>query len=308
MTSAQKPFWELSRVEKCTKPGLVAYTFDDGPDVYNDRLLAILKKKNVTATFFLLGQMIDKNAENKASLKKILAHGHQLASHTYTHTNLESAGMTEAKIKDEMIRTSDTMFANAQVRPRYMRAPQGSCEDNCTKIMKGLGYVISYWNADTNDWRHNDKAADYIQLSMTEINEKILTSNPATDSFILLQHELRERSVMELTDVVIDAIQKKGYRFVSMEECIGEAAYTADSVVPPKPSTGVPPVTPTGAPVTPTVAPVVPPPGTPATTSTSSNSVKPSITGGNDKNGAGIKSAAGWTLFLTVAALGSALF
>jgi peptidoglycan/xylan/chitin deacetylase (PgdA/CDA1 family) len=55
MASAQEtPAYELQRVSQCKMPGVVAYTFDDGPDVYNDKLLAILKNKNVTATFFLV--------------------------------------------------------------------------------------------------------------------------------------------------------------------------------------------------------------------------------------------------------------
>jgi peptidoglycan/xylan/chitin deacetylase (PgdA/CDA1 family) len=54
MTTAQVPAFEAARVSKCRMPGVVAYTFDDGPYIYNDQLLAILKKKNVTATFFLV--------------------------------------------------------------------------------------------------------------------------------------------------------------------------------------------------------------------------------------------------------------
>lgn len=43
-----------SKVDTCTKPGVVAWTIDDGPGMYNDQLLAIMAKKNVTATFFVL--------------------------------------------------------------------------------------------------------------------------------------------------------------------------------------------------------------------------------------------------------------
>lgn len=54
VVSAQTAGNSSTRVDKCTKPGLVALTFDDGPGQYNDQLLALLKKKNVPATFFVL--------------------------------------------------------------------------------------------------------------------------------------------------------------------------------------------------------------------------------------------------------------
>ncbi|KAF9151559.1 hypothetical protein BG015_006529 [Linnemannia schmuckeri] len=305
MTTAQVPAYEAARVSKCKMPGVVAYTFDDGPYLYNDQLLEILKKKNVVATFYLVGQMVNKTLQQQGSLKKMLEHGHQLASHTYTHSNLDL--MTEAEMKSEISRTSDVMFANSGVRPRYMRAPEGRCADACTKVMKELGLVISYWNVDTNDWRHvgEKTPALAVQKSMEELNKVIVQdSNPATDSFILLQHEIHQFSVEHLADVVIDAILKKGYRFVSMEECIGEPAYLEGSVVP-TPSTN--PVAPTatvsGSPTSTTGA------GAGAGSGNGGVTV-PTTSAAKSDNGAGIKAAAGWSLGLTAAAsaLGLALF
>ncbi|KAF9933604.1 hypothetical protein FBU30_005043 [Linnemannia zychae] len=299
IANAQQPAFELERVSQCKMPGVVAYTFDDGPYLYNDQLLSILQKKNVTATFFLVGRMIDASPQQQGALKKMLEHGHQLASHTYTHSNLDL--MTEAQIRSEISRTSDAMFTHSGVRPRYMRAPEGRCSDACTKVMKELGLVISYWNADTNDWRHaGEKTAEsFVQKSMEEVNKVIIQeSNPATDSFILLQHELEKFSVENLTDVVIDAILKKGYRFVSMEECIGQSAYLEGSVVPTKPPTVAPTTSAsTGATTT----------GSSATTTTGSPIRTAAVTGGD--NGAGAQSVAKWSLGMTVAALlGLALF
>ncbi|KAF9093925.1 hypothetical protein BGX23_002694 [Mortierella sp. AD031] len=322
MVSAQAPpAYELQRVSKCKMPGVVAYTFDDGPHIYNDKLLAILKSKNVVATFFLVGQMIDKNLAQQGSLKKMMAHGHQLASHTYTHSNLDM--MTEAQMRSEIQRTSDSMWTHAGVRPRYMRAPEGRCSDLCTKVMKEMGQVISYWNVDTNDWRHVGKTVEAaVAASMVELNKVIVEeSNPATDSFILLQHEIHQFSVENLADVVIDAILKKGYRFVSMEECIGESAYLEISpsvtIAPPPPATstagpittGAPaPVTSTTAAASATIAPTVvaPAPGGNGTGNGNGNG-NGSNNGNNNGNGAaGLKSSLGLTV--VAALLGLALF
>ncbi|KAF9418930.1 chitin deacetylase, partial [Podila epigama] len=183
-----------NKIDTCTQPGVVALTFDDGPGIYNDKLLEILKRKNVKATFFMIGEMIVQTPAQSASLKKIMADGHQLASHTYTHRSLDS--LTEAEMKKEIQDTSDAMFTHAGVRPAYMRAPEGRCAALCTKVMTELGLVISHWNVDTNDWRHKAQPAQTAaDLSMVEINDVIIkNSNPAVDSFILLQHEIHKFS------------------------------------------------------------------------------------------------------------------
>ncbi|KAF9571868.1 hypothetical protein EC968_010596 [Mortierella alpina] len=228
LVTAQVP----GQVEKCVTPGVVAYTFDDGPAEYNDQLLAVLKKKNVKATFFVLGQMVALNTQQAGALKKILADGHQLASHTYTHGDLST--MTVAQMQSEISRTSDIIFTHSSVRPRYMRAPYGSCTEACLKVMADLGLVVSYWNVDTNDWQHKNETDPLVATSksMAEINSKIVTnSDPKRDSFIVLQHELEKFSVEHLADTVIDAVLKAGYRFVTMDECIGIPAYLPGSNV-----------------------------------------------------------------------------
>ncbi|KAG0351282.1 hypothetical protein BG005_009242 [Podila minutissima] len=307
MVSAVMPD-DPAKIDTCTAPGTVALTFDDGPGIYNEQLLAILAKKNVKATFFMIGENIVATPALSATLKKILAGGHQLASHTYTHSNLDL--MTAEQMKSEISRTSDAMFTHAGVRPAYMRAPEGRCSELCTKVMGELGLVISHWNVDTNDWRHKAQAPQTAaDLSMVEINDVIVkNSNPATDSFILLQHEIHKFSVELLAERVIDAILAKGYKFVTMEECVGKPSYLSGSVVPPV----VPPTAgPTsGAPVPPPSGGVVPPPsatsgGAGAPGSTTRSAAATATTG--TKSGAGALQMGAWAMGLA-AAVGYTLF
>lgn len=252
--------------------------------------------------------MIAENPGQAASLKKMLDAGHQLASHTYSHSNLDN--MTDEKREQEMTSTSDLMFKHAGVRPRYMRAPEGSCAEACTKFMTSKGLVISHWNVDTNDWRFMGEKDPEVATanSMKEINDVVIAkSDPKTDSFILLQHEIHKFSVDLLADRVIDAILKKGYRFVTMEECVGQKAYLDGSVVPP-PGTGVP--SPSGTtPVTASRGVTVAPSASGAATSAAPTA---SGTGVPDKakpaSGAGSTAVAGWTAFaLGAAALSLAM-
>ncbi|KAF9921616.1 hypothetical protein FBU30_008317 [Linnemannia zychae] len=299
-----------AKIDTCVKPGVVALTFDDGPGMYNDQLLALLARKNVKATFFVLGSMIAENAQQAGALKKILAGGHQLASHTYSHGNLDA--MTEDAMRLEISRTSDIMFQHAGVRPAYMRAPEGRCAAACTKVMESLGLVISHWNVDTNDWRFKTLAPNVAaDKSMEEINKVVIQdSNPATDSFILLEHEIHKFSVDLVAERVIDSITAKGYKFVTMEECVGKPSYLTGSVVPP--TTGpVPPTNNTGVPAPGPVAPstsVGAPSGTPQQTS-SGPQAQPTVVGGNKntESGASFVRVGAWAMGVA-AAVGFALF
>ncbi|KAF9896894.1 hypothetical protein BX616_006546 [Lobosporangium transversale] len=294
---------EPTRIDTCKMPGVVAYTFDDGPGPYNAALLATLKAKGVVASFFVIGEMV---AQYGDALPKIMADGHQLASHTFNHRNLDSLSASE--IQKEISDTSDIMFKYANVRPRYMRAPEGRCDSEvCKQTMKDLGLVVSHWNADTHDWKFT-KSSDPVTDSMKEIRDRIGNSNPATDSFIILQHEIHKFSVDSLTAVLIDFVKSKGYRFVTMEECIGEKSYLDGSVVPPvvPPATGssvlptpsgvpgVPGTNSTGtAPVPTGTAPVVPPA---AGTSPSASSKPSPSTPANKDSSAALNKATAWVL------------
>ncbi|KAF9174478.1 hypothetical protein BGX20_011133 [Mortierella sp. AD010] len=295
------------KIDTCTKPGVVALTFDDGPGIYNDQLLALLAKKNVKATFFMLGSMVAESPAQAASLKKILAAGHQLASHTYTHGNLDN--MTEAQQKKEISMTSDIMFQHSGIRPAYMRAPEGRCAAACTKVMTELGLVISHWNVDTNDWRFKALSPEEAtEKSLVEINQVIVKdSNPATDSFILLEHEIHKFSVDLLAERVIDTITAKGYKFVTMEECVGKPAYLSGSTVPSTNPTSTSSGVPTGVPTNSTA------PATTAPTTATTGSVAPTNATGTTTgtagsptvikkdSGAGFHQAGAWAMGMAVA-------
>ncbi|KAF9969095.1 chitin deacetylase [Actinomortierella ambigua] len=223
LTSAVMPHID-GKIDHCVTPGTVAMTFDDGPGVYTDQLLTILDKHQIKVTFFIIGSNIGKSPAYPALLKKVHDKGHQLASHTFSHSNLDN--MDNASRVSEINRTSDLIFQAAGVHPRYMRAPEGACDKakGCPQAMDSLNQTVSHWNVDTKDWQ-NVNAADPVKASMQQVDEFILTGNPATDSFIMLQHDIHQFSVEKLTETIITAVKAKGFRFVTMEECVGIPAY-----------------------------------------------------------------------------------
>ncbi|KAF9978630.1 hypothetical protein BGZ73_001282 [Actinomortierella ambigua] len=216
------------QITHCKMPGVVAFTIDDGPAQYNDQLLALLARKNVKATFFMVGSKV---AEFPQAAKKIYDAGHQLASHTYTHANLDA---TNANYAAEMDKTKDLIFKQVGVKVTYMRPPEGNCfTKSCQDAMKARNYTVAHWNLDSKDWliggkigkEYKDATAALSDVMEVMIKPNITRTDIKQHSLIYLQHELLDFSVNYVAESVIDAIAGMGYRFVTMEECLGIAAY-----------------------------------------------------------------------------------
>lgn len=85
-----------SVITRCTIPGTIAITFDDGPFLYTDGLLDILKSRAVKATFFFNGNNYGRIEDFAASVKRAYQDGHQVASHTWDHKDLASLSQSDA--------------------------------------------------------------------------------------------------------------------------------------------------------------------------------------------------------------------
>jgi peptidoglycan/xylan/chitin deacetylase (PgdA/CDA1 family) len=92
-----------------------------------------------------------------------------------------------------------------------------------------MGLTIVQWNCDSNDWQYTN-VEDQPKL-FTNIANKINPSDPTIDSFITLQHDIKDYSI-EYIPKIIDLISGKGYKFVTVEQCLGGKvpAYTTPTV------------------------------------------------------------------------------
>jgi len=138
----------------------VALTFDDGPDaVYTPQVLDMLKKYNVKATFFLIGNRAQKHPE---IVKRMVREGHEIGNHTYTHPNLP-------KILPEhfqwQIKEADNIISRQiGYHPRFFRPPYGAINEEQIKWLASQKYTVVNWNVDSLDWKglSADKVADNI--------------------------------------------------------------------------------------------------------------------------------------------------
>jgi peptidoglycan/xylan/chitin deacetylase (PgdA/CDA1 family) len=194
---------------------LIALTYDDGPNPrITPRMLALLKKKNVKATFFLLGEQV---REYPKVVKQILEEGHEIGNHTYDHKQLTK--LSSDQIEKELGRTADLITSVTGQKMEIMRPPYGSHNNRVREICEKYGYRVILWDVDTNDWRGRSAK----QMISTILNGS-KTDPRATDGSIILMHDRYETGLVT-TDAVIDALRDKGYQFVTVSQLLSNPKF-----------------------------------------------------------------------------------
>lgn len=178
---------------------LVALTFDDGPSsTTTPRLLDVLYKKDVPATFFMLGSKVRNNPD---IVRRAEAEGHIVASHTMYHQNLARISASAAK---NDIAEAKTTFRNVLGHePTLTRPPYGNINST---IRGNVGTPMILWSVDTLDWKNKN-------------TESILatTKEQLHDGAVILMHDIYDTSV-DAVPVIIDELRKDGYEFVTIAE------------------------------------------------------------------------------------------
>ena len=132
------------------RPGELALTFDDGPNpLWTPRLLDLLSRRGVRATFFLVGSRAQ---SHPALVRQILAAGHCIGNHSWSHRNLAMA--PSSTIEDQLSRTNQTLAEITGAPPRFFRPPYGARRPATLAIARRLGLTPVLWNAMTSDWKN----------------------------------------------------------------------------------------------------------------------------------------------------------
>lgn len=181
---------------------VVALTFDDGPNASSTPILLDgLKERKVRATFFLIGENVEKD-ENEKIVKRMYEEGHLIGNHTYRHVDLSKISGREAekeiKTTDEAIKKI-TGHETEFIRPPFGAMPEG--EEDPDKI-----YVK--WTVDSLDW---------VTKDTEKIVEKVTADTKEGD--VILMHDCYGESV-EAALQIVDIMEKQGYEFVTADELI----------------------------------------------------------------------------------------
>ncbi|MGE0129300.1 MAG: glycosyltransferase [Blastocatellales bacterium] len=214
------------------RPGQVALTFDDGPDEkWTPQILDILKRENVPATFFIIGQ---NGQGNPGLVKRIVAEGHDIGNHSYTHPNL---GEIPGRITELELNATQRLIESLTGRStRLFRAPyfgdaepQTPDEVEPAAIANRLGYIITGLRVDPDDWTLPGADA-IVQRTMAGIENP----NPDERGQVVLLHDGggdRAQTVEALPRLIRD-LRTKGYRFTTVSQLAG---MTRDQAMPPLP-------------------------------------------------------------------------
>jgi peptidoglycan/xylan/chitin deacetylase (PgdA/CDA1 family) len=194
----------------------VAMTFDDGPHPQNTpRLLDMLRARNIKATFYVIGRSVENYPQ---IVRRIVAEGHEIGNHTYTHRNLTK--LSDSEVLRELTRTKDAIVAASGVQPRTMRPPYGALlQRQRSMIHSDFGYPTILWSVDPRDWQ---------RPGVSVVTSRILTN--AHNGAIILAHDLHSPSV-DAMPATLDGLLRKGFKFVTVSQMIAmkEAATLASA-------------------------------------------------------------------------------
>ncbi|WP_373716040.1 polysaccharide deacetylase family protein [Roseateles sp.] len=195
-------------------PKTVLLSFDDGPHArYTDEILEILKRYQAPAVFFQLGQNLGKvgadgqpqPGNGTAVAKRVLAAGHQIANHSFTHGLMSKFELI--KVKEEAANTEALLDAAGRNGDALFRFPYGARNDGALTTIEALKLRSMMWNVDSLDW------SDPIPKS---IAARVLAELDKQQRGIVLFHDIHARTVQALP-LVLDQLAADGWRFASYQ-------------------------------------------------------------------------------------------
>lgn len=187
----------------------ICLTFDDGPDqVQTPKVLDLLKKYGIKATFFVLGEEVE---YQKEMLKKVVEAGHEIGNHFFKHDNIHK--LTEQEIRESIVKNNELIKEVVGVTPKLVRPPYGIVTDTLKKVCKELDMDIILWNKDSKDW---DKTPDSTII-------KNMLKSPANGDIMLFHDGSKTyTNTLSSLDVIIPSLQKKKFEFVTISNLLDQ--------------------------------------------------------------------------------------
>ena len=186
---------------------VVYLTFDAGYENGNiAKILDILNGQDVTAAFFVLGNLIEKNPE---LILRMETEGHTVCNHTDKHRDMSKCTKRE-EFAEELRSLEEKYYAcTGKDMKKYYRPPEGRFSLDNMKFANELGYKTIFWSFAYADWDNKN------QMSPQKAKEKIL-SNIHNGAIILL-HPTSATNAAILEDVIIE-LKAQGYEFGTLDE------------------------------------------------------------------------------------------
>ncbi|MGP6139632.1 MULTISPECIES: LysM peptidoglycan-binding domain-containing protein [unclassified Jeotgalibaca] len=192
-----------------TSEKVIALTFDDGSDGTNfSKILSVLSKHNVKATFFLTGSGTN---NHPSVVKTAVNNGHDIGNHSFNHPDFTTLSTTQMLSQLSQTETIIKNTTGKSTKP-FFRAPYGATNATVLNTVGNAGYTYTlHWTIDSLDWTGNS-AATIINLVMTRVQ-------PGT---IVLMHTGDGASgTSTALETIIPQLKNQGYRFVTISQLLG---------------------------------------------------------------------------------------
>ena len=190
-----------------TEETLVAMTFDDGPtSEITPKLLDTLKETGAKATFFVVGA---KAVEQPDLLRRMVAEGHEVGNHTYSHRNLEL--LPRSEVDREIMRAAVVFRTICSRRGDYFRPPGGHLGKHARQALTDYGMTCVTWTFN---------CGTFEKASTVKYAEQVVGA--ARPGVILLMHNGEEVTSQALP-AIIATLKERGYRFVTLTELLHAA-------------------------------------------------------------------------------------
>jgi peptidoglycan/xylan/chitin deacetylase (PgdA/CDA1 family) len=215
-------FDRYGQYKSCVVPGVLAITFDDGPTTYTSHILDVLKKYNMKATFNIKATQIH---SFRTVVQRIADEGHQIASHTYSHSWLTRSPDVAKDMYDfekSLLIEQFTGVLSGKI-PSYMRAPHGSVNNTVMAILHQLGYVPIHWTFLTDDT--TSTPPDPLEVYYAHLGGQNGNNVDVNGlSIITQQHDsvaVTSNNFERVIDYLNHTFGARGLKFVTVAECLG---------------------------------------------------------------------------------------
>ena len=189
-----------------TKNEEVLLTFDDGPNPgTTEKLLDLLRNKNIKALFFCLGENINKHPE---LCKRIIEEGHTIGNHTYSHKKINE--VSREVFYAEIERTNNLLKDKFNYDIKYFRPPHGRFIFSTNIILKKHNLVNVMWSLLTWDYKGNfNRVQKSIQNSLK--NNSIVVLHDSDKTELILQDSVK---------LIIKEAEKRNFKIGEPVNCL----------------------------------------------------------------------------------------
>ena len=182
-------------------------TFDAGyENGCTEKILDTLKKHDVKAAFFLVGNYIEKNAD---LVRRMVEEGHTVGNHTMHHYDMSKLSDKAAFAKE--LQDLEALFREktGQALPKFYRPPQGIYSEDNLKNAQELGYKTVFWSLAYVDWKNDDQPS-----KETAFSKLLPRTHPGA---VVLLHSTSKTNA-EILDELLTKWEEMGYTFGTLED------------------------------------------------------------------------------------------